>query len=108
MPFDWETLNTGNAFNVSSGIFTAPRSGTYFFAFSSFSINPYDQFYFHLEVNGVQKANCGSPLARVYTCYTLYTVKLLSGDEVQVSLQQGSTNHALFTGVLLEEDVFQS
>ncbi|XP_046635066.1 uncharacterized protein LOC124314087 [Daphnia pulicaria] len=108
MPFDWETLNGGNAFNLSSGIFTAPRSGTYFFAFSSFSANSYDNFYFYLKVNSVPKADCVTQAGRVYNCHILYTVRLLPGDEIQVSLQQGSTNSAHFIGVLLEEDIFQS
>jgi hypothetical protein len=107
MPFDWETLNAGNTFNVSSGIFTAPRRGTYFFAFSSFSADSYNLFYFYLEVNGAQQASCVSPMT-IYDCHILYTVRLISGDEVQVSLQQGATNIAHFTGVLLEEDIFQS
>ncbi|EFX80888.1 hypothetical protein DAPPUDRAFT_224393 [Daphnia pulex] len=107
MPFDWETLNAGNTFNVSSGIFTALRSGTYFFAFSSFSADSYNLFYFDLEVNGAQQASCRSPMT-IYDCHILYTVRLISGDKVQVSLQQGATNIAHFTGVLLEEDIFQS
>lgn len=108
MPFDWETLNAGNAFNLSSGIFTAPRSGTYFFAFSSFSANSYDNFYFYLKVNSAPKADCVTQAGRVYNCHILDTVRLLPGDEIQVSLQQGSTNSAHFIGVLLEEDIFQS
>ena len=109
MPFEWETLNVGNAFNVTSGVFTAPRTGTYFFAFSSFPETQYYGFYFYLIVNDARIANCAvSQSDRFNNCYILYTVKLVSGDEVQVSLQQGSTSSALFTGVLLAEDIFQS
>jgi hypothetical protein len=109
MPFEGETLNVGNAFNVTSGVFTAPRTGTYFFAFSSLS-DQYYGFYFYLTVNDTRIANCDavSQSDGRKNCYILYTVKLVSGDEVKVSLKQGSISSALFTGVLLAEDIFQS
>ena len=33
IPFDVEILNVGGAMNLGSGIFTAPKSGTYYFSF---------------------------------------------------------------------------
>ena len=33
IPFEVAVLNIGEAFDLSSGIFTAPRTGTYFFSF---------------------------------------------------------------------------
>ena len=34
IPFEVTRLNVGNAMNVASGIFTAPKTGIYFFSFS--------------------------------------------------------------------------
>lgn len=104
MPFEEETLNVGNAMDMSSGIFTAPRSGTYFFTFSSFLENGYSSLSFYFQLNGMQISTCS------YTsyCNIPYTMKLNVGDRVQVSLQQGSTNNALFTGWLLADDIFQN
>ena len=31
IPFDLEVVNDGNAMDLASGIFTAPRTGIYFF-----------------------------------------------------------------------------
>ena len=34
IPFDVAVVNEGNAMNLTSGIFTAPRPGIYFFSFT--------------------------------------------------------------------------
>ncbi len=107
MPFEEETLNVGNGMDMSSGIFTAPRSGTYFFTFSSFSENGY-ALSFNLQLNDVRISTCSYTSYTVTYCNIPYTIKLNVGDRVQVSLQQGSTNNALFTGWLLAEDIFQT
>lgn len=104
--FDQETLNTGNALNTSTGVFAAPRNGTYFFAFSSFSESQYSTFSVDLQLNDVTIANCVTSYTLFY-CNVPITLKLSRGDRVQVSLQQGSTNNAIFTGWLLAEDIFQ-
>ena len=107
MPFEQETLNVGNAFNISTGIFTAPLSGTYFFIFSSFADNTYSSLSFNLQLNDAQIAICYSPYG-IYYCNIPYTLKLSSGDRIQVYLQQGSTNNANFVGWLVEENIFDS
>ncbi|KZS14837.1 Contactin associated protein 1-like protein [Daphnia magna] len=40
IPFDVATLNVGNGMNVTTGIFTAPRAGTYFFCFTGLAEFP--------------------------------------------------------------------
>ena len=103
LPFEIETLNVGNAFNMSLGVFTAPRNGTYFFAFSGFPENSYIPLYFNLQLNNENFANCYSPIST--NCNIPFTGKLSSGDRVQLSLQQGSTANAVFTGWLVAEDI---
>lgn len=39
IPFQNEILNIGNAMNLSTGIFTAPVNGTYYFAFSALKMD---------------------------------------------------------------------
>ncbi|XP_057373185.1 uncharacterized protein LOC130694057 isoform X2 [Daphnia carinata] len=38
IPFDVESVNVGNAMNLKTGIFTAPRDGTYFFSFNGLGV----------------------------------------------------------------------
>ncbi|XP_057365992.1 uncharacterized protein LOC130686840 [Daphnia carinata] len=57
IPFDEEMLNVGGAMNSTSGIFTAPRTGNYFFSASGIAYIPASSsalLYFHivLYVNG--------------------------------------------------------
>lgn len=107
IPYELEVLNIGNGFNASSGIFTVPRSGTYYFSFSSNSENTPDEYlWFSLRVNDVEVAGC-RPETHI-SCNIPYTVQLNLGDRVQVYLIQGSANNAIFTGWLVAENVFDS
>ncbi|XP_046635082.1 uncharacterized protein LOC124314096 isoform X1 [Daphnia pulicaria] len=106
LSFEKESLNVGDAFNMSTGVFTAPRNGTYFFAFSGFPENG-NPLYFNLQLNDENMANCYSPYVAT-NCNIPFTTKLSSGDRVQLFLQTGSTNSAVFTGWLIAEDIFQS
>jgi hypothetical protein len=40
VPFQVEVVNEGNAMNLTSGIFTAPRLGIYFFSFTGLALFP--------------------------------------------------------------------
>lgn len=107
LPYDVEILNVGNGFNTSSGIFTAPCAGTYYFSFTSSVDNTSDDFlWLSLQLNNVQVANC-SPNG-MHSCNIPYTVKLKVGDRVHVSLIQGSTSNAIFIGWLVAENIFDS
>jgi len=57
IPFESAPVNEGNAFDLSSGIFTAPVNGYYYFQFSALRYDPaeYDATYLKigLEMNGV-------------------------------------------------------
>lgn len=105
LTYELEPLNLGNAFNISSGVFTAPRSGTYTFAFTSISDVTYNNLWFSLQLNDEQIANC-QPNYSLYICSIPYTVELKSGDRIQMFFTQGSTNNVVFTGWLVAENIF--
>ena len=61
IPFDREVTNVGNAMNLTSGIFTAPKSGTYFFVFSGVkSDGNGSQLFVSLMLNGYLVASTTS------------------------------------------------
>ena len=104
--YDYEKLNIGNGMNASSGIFTAPISGTYFFIFFSIPDNNYAFLWFNLFLNDVQLEKC-DPINGVHPCTILSTVQLKTGDRIHLTRTQGSTNNAVFNGWLLTEDNFR-
>ncbi|EFX78659.1 C1q and tumor necrosis factor-related protein-like protein 3 isoform b, partial [Daphnia pulex] len=97
--FDSIKLNVGNAFDPYSGVFVAPTSGEYYFAFSGISGN--------------------STLARVvlevknatfntFPCHA--TLELLKDDQVRLSLTQGAIHdndrhfYTNFAGFLISQN----
>ena len=130
IPFEFAPVNEGNAFDLSSGIFTAPVNGFYHFQFSALKYDPveYDATYLKiaLEVNGdiidfSQKDLISLVEYDSYDYqYLLGTYKSVSmsiplrlkpGDEVNLvniggggELADNASNHYThFTGWLVEE-----
>ena len=130
IPFDLAVVNEGNAMNLTSGKFTAPRPGIYFFSFTGlaqFQIfrfpvsSSYVRLGVSLHLNGgrigtgyVAETNTpgqSSPL-------TLQsTLNLKSGDQIWVAIAWQSTgaslfdnfnHHTHFTGFMLEEEIVAS
>jgi hypothetical protein len=127
IPFELVRVNEGNAMNLLTGKFTAPRTGIYFFSFTGtgdfFSIA---QIGIGLYVNGIQmgsgriqKQNInGHQMAPLSIQSTL---NLKTGDQVWVQnyhtptsslvnfLQDNSVEHLThFTGFMLEEEIAAS
>jgi len=111
MPFQVTRLNVGNAMNIGTGIFTAPKAGTYSFALSctQFYTN-YTTVKFLLNGNLI----AFSDLANVVGAYNSGSinsiVKLKIGDQISIVLGAGALYddgipRTHFTGVLLEEDL---
>ncbi|XP_045032878.1 uncharacterized protein LOC116927071 isoform X2 [Daphnia magna] len=130
IPFDLAKSAIGNAMNLTSGIFTAPKTGTYFFIFNGLvefdetsNVIPYLAVGLFLNKSGNRIA-----LALTEEAYTVKdqyrgqraplalqtTIRLQEGDQVwleilaqsgTVSLFDNTNNHSAFTGWLMEEEI---
>ena len=125
IPFDVEVLNIGGAMNLTSGIFTTPRAGTYSFSFIGFAHIPGSSSKLGLAVRMYLNGNLiGSGLAdEAGTANQFETLSLQSalnlqkGDQISLQINQmdtgtylhDSSNHYNhFSGWLLEENISQS
>ncbi len=126
IPFDLARVNEGNAMDLKSGKFTAPRPGIYFFSFTGLVEFPasssLSKFTMILYLNGaiiglghVEEANTVADQSSPLTVQS--TLKLKKGDQVWMEiwdLSEGvylfdSGNHYNhFTGFMLEEDIVTS
>ncbi len=116
--FNMERLNIGRAMNVSTGVFTAPKSGIYHFSFSIHKegySNMLEQLWIYFRLNGIKMGTSAisqGPLSAPATAQ--FVLKLKPGDRVDLWKPRSGTigkcagtpvtetcNH--FTGWLLEE-----
>ncbi len=111
IPFEFARLNAGGAMDLHSGIFTAPRPGTYFFSFSAISQAALCKV--GLFLNG--KLIGTGHAHEIYETLSLQSTLHLK-EEDKVSLQifsdgeghlddHGNQHISHFTGWLLQEDL---
>jgi hypothetical protein len=127
IPFDLERVNKGNAMDLTTGIFTVPRSGTYFFAFTGtaeFSVSSSgNRLGVGLYLNGVRIGDNwvegpSITVDRQLTTLTLQsTLNLKTGDQLwvqitgwsaAVKLLENGHHFTHFTGFMLEEEIVAS
>ena len=111
--FNIERLNIGRAFNLTSGVFRAPKSGIYEFSFSllkdAFTVS-YIQV--HLRLNNkniVGKAFSGSGFYSSLVSFQS-VLRLKKGDRIDLFKKEGTLDYHEdylhhFSGLLLEEDL---
>jgi hypothetical protein len=95
--------------NASTGVFTTPRSGKYFFTFSGINLGITVEI--QLQLNG---ATMGSGFSnQVYDTFSHQaTLQLSKGDQIRLQLISGTLyddnrRFTTFVGLLVEEDVFE-
>jgi len=111
IPFEVERLSVGQAMNLASGIFIAPKSGFYHFVFCGNKQASTTSVVVFLRVNGNNVAIAHSSAQNEFVTIVLQsTLKLNIGDEISLVITSGSLNdsgnqHTQFSGFLLEEDL---
>jgi hypothetical protein len=131
IPFNLAVVNEGNAMNLTSGKFTAPRPGIYFFSFTGvarLSSELSSDVYFdsHLYLNGNLiigsssiEENNGPGVLQDSPLTLQSTLNLKTGDQLWVSisfsgypdvnyLHDNLNHYTHFTGFMLEEEIVAS
>ena len=107
VPWQTAALNIGNAMDLATGIFTAPRDGVYQFHFSGFGNS--NAFYIYLRLNGYNVAYTYGHTN--YDSASLQSrLQLKKGDTVNMFLAGGTLfdnadRYTSFTGWLDDEQL---
>ena len=97
--------------NISSGIFTAPKSGIYFFSFSGIKDSPANSLDVDLYHNSNPIARAiGANVAGLLTATLSSTLSLKSGDQIRLHMRIGqlfddAAHLTNFNGMLLQEEM---
>lgn len=116
--FDIERVNVGAAMNITSGIFTAPRTGRYFFSFLTLIRAQGGSIHLALRMNGVVVGYAFGD-SQTYESTSVNTLlELRTGDKIWLAIihRHGSSyihdhsnyQYTHFTGWLLDEDLSQT
>jgi len=114
IPFEFAQLNEGNAFELTSGTFTAPVSGIYHFQFSGVKDSAFTSLIIYLQVNGnhVGVAAASGHTGSYITGSLSASLRLIAGDKVRLHNAPGSVlkdygkeHWTHFSGWLVEEDL---
>jgi hypothetical protein len=126
IPFNLARVNEGNAMNLQTGKFTAPRPGIYFFSFTGQAQFPASsstvwlgvKFYLNGNLIGSGYVEESNTVAGQRSPLTLKsTLNLKKGDQVWLEIAAQSTGAYLyddgyhnthFTGFILEEEILTS
>ena len=125
IPFQMEKLNIGNAMDLASGKFTAPRTGVYAFSFTGLAYIPASSSRLNIEVGMYLNGNIiGSEFAdelntaeQWETFSFQWTLSLKKGDQIWLQifsksagtyLWDSSWHYNHFSGFLLAENILQS
>lgn len=90
--FQLERINDGGAMNLESGIFIAPKNGSYYFSLSGIKDNSLHDVSINLRLNGknIGRAACGSMYSYWCTFSLQSTLKLNKGDMIDLYLITGT------------------
>jgi hypothetical protein len=123
IPFELVLVNKGNAMNLTTGKFTAPRPGIYFFSFTGHAKFPASSSKLHLGSSlYLNKVTVGSSFIQESntvddqrdTLTFQSTLNLKSDDQVWVQIEwiassmflhDNDNHYTHFTGFMLEEEI---